>query len=239
MTFPDALNRLEAALRTDLPGAAAHALMAPRPRRAWPPGFSIERIRHAAGLLLVFPLDEQPHIVLTVRSDTLDRHGGQVSLPGGVVEPGETYEEAALREAHEEIGLSTVGLRRLGLLSPIDIPVSGFRLHPVVARSQQAPRSAGRSDGEVARIVEPPLAHLMDTERIGWRIDDPRDNDFRVSCLSCRRRRDLGSHRHGAGRVPLDARLAGTRFAPILKACRSRTNAIATAVRFIQSIVKN
>jgi 8-oxo-dGTP pyrophosphatase MutT (NUDIX family) len=169
LTFPDALNRLEAALKTELPGAAAHALMAPRPRRNWPPGFSIERIRHAAGLLLLFPIDNRPHLVLTVRAETLDRHGGQVSLPGGVIEPGETYEEAALREAHEEVGLSTAGVRRLGVLSPIDITVSGFRLHPVVAATDGKP-ALRASDDEVARIIEPPLARLMDPECIAWRM---------------------------------------------------------------------
>jgi 8-oxo-dGTP pyrophosphatase MutT (NUDIX family) len=168
LTFADTLNRLESALTTELPGAAAHALMAPRPRRDWPPGFSIERIRHAAGLLLLFPIDDRPHLVLTVRAETLDRHGGQVSLPGGVIEPGETYEEAALREAHEEVGLSTAGVRCLGVLSPIDITVSGFRLHPVVATTATRP-VLRPSDGEVARIVEPPLAHLMDPGRIAWR----------------------------------------------------------------------
>jgi 8-oxo-dGTP pyrophosphatase MutT (NUDIX family) len=142
--------------------------MAPRPRRNWPPGFSIERIRHAAGLLLLFPIDNRPHLVLTVRAETLDRHGGQVSLPGGVIEPGETYEEAAFREAHEEVGLATAGVRRLGVLSPIDITVSGFRLHPVVAATDGKP-ALRASDGEVARIIEPPLAHLMDPERIAWR----------------------------------------------------------------------
>src|SRR5262245_8047741 len=141
--------------------------MAPRPRRNWPPGFSIERIRHAAGLLLLFPVDQHPHIVLTERAATLDRHGGQVSLPGGVIEAGETPEEAALREAHEEVGLATA-VTRLGVLSPLDIPVSGFRLHPVVAATDKRP-ALHASDGEVARIVEPPLAHLMDPTRTAWR----------------------------------------------------------------------
>ncbi|PYR38594.1 MAG: coenzyme A pyrophosphatase, partial [Acidobacteria bacterium] len=81
--------------------------MAPVPRRQWPAGFNIARVRHAAGLLLVFPattINAEPaepaeaHVVLTVRGDT-PRHPGQVSLPGGVVEPGETFEQAALREA--------------------------------------------------------------------------------------------------------------------------------------------
>jgi 8-oxo-dGTP pyrophosphatase MutT (NUDIX family) len=167
LIFDDVLTRLEVALGSELPGAAAHALMAPRPRRNWPPGFSIDRIRHAAGLLLLFPLDGQPHLVLTVRAATLDRHGGQVSLPGGVIEAGETSEEAALREAREEVGLSTI-VKRLGVLSPIDIPVSGFRLHPVVA-AIPSPPVLQPAAGEVARIVEPPLAQLMDPDRIAWR----------------------------------------------------------------------
>jgi len=168
LSFDETLKRLETSLQGELPGAAAHALMAPRPRRNWPPGFSTERIRHAAGLLLLFPLDDQPHIVLTVRAQTLDRHGGQVSLPGGVIEAGETYDEAAFREAQEEIGLRMGEAERLGVLSPIDIPVSGFRLHPVVAATRRKPvlRAA---DGEVASILEPSLAHLMDPSRIEWR----------------------------------------------------------------------
>lgn len=168
MSFAETLKRLEHSLKGDLPGAAAHALMAPRPRRNWPPGFSIERIRHAAGLLLLFPVNDQPHIVLTVRAQTLDRHGGQVSLPGGVIEAGETCDEAAFREAQEEIGLETSEADRLGVLSPIDIPVSGFRLHPVVASSARKP-VLHAADGEVAKIVEPPLSHLLDPARIEWR----------------------------------------------------------------------
>src|SRR5437016_5059529 len=123
MTFDATCSRLQVAFGQPLPGADAQALMAPRPRREWPQGFNPARVRHAAGLLLVFPLASEAHIVLTVRSDTLGRHGRQVSLPGGVAEPGETFEQAALREAHEEVGLAIPLVRVLGRLTSIDIPV--------------------------------------------------------------------------------------------------------------------
>src|SRR5688572_10562350 len=130
MRFADAVARLEERFRQPLPGEGAQARMSPRPRRGWPTGSP--EIRHAAGLLLIFPVEGRAHIVLTVRANTR-RHAGQVSLPGGVVEVGETYEQAALREAHEEIGLSPEGVRVLAPLTPLDIPVSGLRLHPIVA----------------------------------------------------------------------------------------------------------
>src|ERR1700730_1536132 len=138
--------------------------MAPRPRREWPISFDPALIRHAGGLLLVFPIDASAHIVLTVRADTLGRHGGQVSLPGGVVEAGETFEGAALREAHEEVGLALDAVRVLGALTPLDIPVSGFRVHPIVAAVGTRPRLTP-ADGEVASILEVPIAALLDPSR--------------------------------------------------------------------------
>jgi 8-oxo-dGTP pyrophosphatase MutT (NUDIX family) len=99
--------------------------------------------------------------VLTVRADAL-RHGGQVSLPGGVVEPGETHEQAALREAHEEVALPLAPVRVLGALSPLDIPVSGFRLHPIVAATGAHPVLTP-ADSEVAKILEIPVHDLLDS----------------------------------------------------------------------------
>jgi len=165
LLFRDTIDRLEAALATSLPGAAAHAIFSPRPRRDWPAGFNRARIRHAAGLLLVFPVDDRPHIVLTVRADALGRHGGQVSLPGGVLDPGETFEQAALREAHEEIALPLDGVRVLGALTPLDIPVSGFRLHPIVASAAGRP-ALTPADAEVARILEVSVDELLDPSRM-------------------------------------------------------------------------
>jgi 8-oxo-dGTP pyrophosphatase MutT (NUDIX family) len=96
------------------------------------------------------------------------RHSGQVSLPGGVVEPGETYEAAALREAHEEIAFSADDVRLLGRLTPIDIPVSGFRLHPIVAALDRRPH-LHPSDEEVARILEVPVDSLLSPATLHWR----------------------------------------------------------------------
>ncbi|HEY3044256.1 MAG TPA: CoA pyrophosphatase [Vicinamibacterales bacterium] len=161
MDFDEVIARLAVRLKGPLPGPAAQAVLAPQPRRQWPEGFNPAGIRHAAALLLVFPIDNRPHIVLTLRAGTLGRHGGQVSLPGGVVESGESIEQAALREAHEEVGLPDADAHLIGLLTPLDIPISGFRLHPVVAT--MAVRPALRpAHGEVARILEIPVEALCD-----------------------------------------------------------------------------
>ena len=169
--FDEVRALLAAALARPLPGADAQRRLAPVPRRAWPRDLDPSRIRHAAGLLLVFPIEECAHVVLTVRADTLGRHGGQVSLPGGVVEPGETILQAALREAHEEVGVPISLVRPLGALTPVDIPVSGFRLHPIVGEATVRP-VLRPSDGEVARVLEIPLSDLLAPATFIWRTLD-------------------------------------------------------------------
>src|SRR5206468_2235328 len=118
-------------------------------------------------LLLVFPVADRAHIVLTVRADMLERHSGQVSLPGGVIEPGETFEQTALREAHEEVALPAEKVRVLGALTPLDIPVSGFRLHPIVASTDARP-ALTPADAEVARIVDVAIDDLLEPNRLRW-----------------------------------------------------------------------
>jgi 8-oxo-dGTP pyrophosphatase MutT (NUDIX family) len=147
-----------------LPGVDAQLRMAPVPRGGWKPGFAPEQAKPAAALLLMFPVDGQPVILLTKRASALPNHAGQVSLPGGAVDPGETIEDAALREAEEEVGLAPTDVKVLGRLTPLHIPVSGFVLHPVVGLALDRPAMRAEP-GEVERIIEAGVAELIDPAR--------------------------------------------------------------------------
>lgn len=143
------------------------------------PSFPDER-RAAAVLILIHP-DEtgEACLVLTERSPGEHRHAGQISLPGGQIDDNESIEEAALREAYEEVGLDAdaEGVEVQGVLPEVDVRVSGFLVHPVVAFVNRAPRLA--PDGyEVAAVITAPLEvflpaspiETVTAERDGYRL---------------------------------------------------------------------
>jgi 8-oxo-dGTP pyrophosphatase MutT (NUDIX family) len=157
----DLERKLRLALAGPLPGVEAQMRMAPIPRPGWLPGRSPEQSRPAAALLLLFPAVSQAHVLLTVRSSQLPSHAGQVSMPGGAVEEGESLEQAALREASEETGVDPAAVRVLGRLTPLHIPVSGFVLNTVVGVTDARPMFR-LADTEVDQILEPSLDDLLD-----------------------------------------------------------------------------
>ena len=152
---------LRSAFRTPLPGADAHRLLAPEPRPGWRPGVVPARATPAAALVFLYPLDDEPHVLLTVRAGRLGKHAGQVSFPGGLIDEGESVEAAALREAFEEVGLDPAGVRLVGALSPLYITVSNFAIHPVVGTAGETP-ILRPSAAEVARLLPVPVADLAD-----------------------------------------------------------------------------
>jgi 8-oxo-dGTP pyrophosphatase MutT (NUDIX family) len=154
-------------LAETLPGVQAQLKFAPVPTRpGWTPGHFPEDTRTAAGLLLLYPREHDVAIPLTLRATGLARHAGQVSLPGGATDPGETLVEAALREASEEIGVDPSSVRVLGELTPVHVLVSGFTLHPIVGITDARPNFVA-APGEVEEILEVSLDHVRDASRIG------------------------------------------------------------------------
>jgi 8-oxo-dGTP pyrophosphatase MutT (NUDIX family) len=124
--------------------------------------------RPAAVLVLLYPgPDGEARIVLTERLSYDGHHSGEVSFPGGKAEPDDADAAAtALREATEEIGLDPAagGVRIVGRLDEVFIPVSDFRISPIVAVAARPPVLVANPT-EVARILTPPVsAFLPDAE---------------------------------------------------------------------------
>jgi 8-oxo-dGTP pyrophosphatase MutT (NUDIX family) len=164
------LRDIEALLRErlsgTLPGVDAQMRFAPMPSRTgWRAGHFPADARRAAALLLLYPTSTGPAVALTVRSSGLARHPGQISLPGGATNPGETLAEAALREAFEEVGVDPAVVRVLGELTPVHVLVSGFTLHPVVGVTDRRPDFQA-APAEVDQILEVSLHDLRDASRI-------------------------------------------------------------------------
>ena len=120
--------------------------------------------RPASVLVLVVPGDTgEAQVVLIERPSYEGHHSGEVAFPGGKVEPDDAdHVAAALREASEEIGLDPTEARLevLGLLETVWIPVSGFRITPVVAAAHRSPTMAAHPT-EVARIVRAPVSAFL------------------------------------------------------------------------------
>ena len=166
MNFGDLKRQLVERLAGPLPGVEGQASLSPRPRFGWRPGHLPKHCRHGGVLLLLYPISGVPHFVLTVRTADLPHHSGQVSLPGGAVKPDESFDGAALREAHEEVGVEPRTVRIVGGLTPLHVPVSGFVLHPRVGVTDARPELR-RQAREVARILEVPLDRLCDPSVLG------------------------------------------------------------------------
>lgn len=149
-------------LRKPLPGSSVQFAMAPRIR----PQVNLEEgrrlnCRDAAVLIVLFPLAHVPTLILTVRPEHLPLHGGQISLPGGRQENGESLQRTALREAHEEVNLPDEETEILGALTPLYIPPSHYCVHPFVGVIHYPP-SLRASEEEVADILQVSLLDLLD-----------------------------------------------------------------------------
>jgi 8-oxo-dGTP pyrophosphatase MutT (NUDIX family) len=167
-TQPLTIHDVRRALARPLPGLPAQLHLAPEYRqqrlrdRTPPPTH-----KEAGVLILLYRHDNQLYLPLTRRTDILENHKGQISLPGGAREGGETLQATALREACEELQACLGEQDVIGTLTPLYIPPSQFLMSPFVAYTPRRPRFV-RDPVEVAEIIETPLDLLLDPATIVW-----------------------------------------------------------------------
>lgn len=119
----------------------------------------------AAAVLLPIVASPEPSLIFTVRTDTLPSHKGQISFPGGSIDPTDpTPEFAALRETQEEIGIDPGAVTVLGELETFPTFVSGYIVTPVVGWLEDMPE-LNVNAGEVAEVLVVPVADLTEAIR--------------------------------------------------------------------------
>jgi 8-oxo-dGTP pyrophosphatase MutT (NUDIX family) len=164
MQFVDAAARL-ASLPARLPDPPESLMPVRVSGEPWQaPAQGIAGARQAAVLILIAPDDAgEARVVLIERATYDGHHSGEMSFPGGAAETEDADLVAtALREAGEEIGLEpqAIGLRVVGQLEPFWIPVSNFRVTPVIALAERIP--TWRADTrEVKAVINAPVAAFL------------------------------------------------------------------------------
>jgi mutator protein MutT len=128
------------------------------------PAIEIDAPQHRRACVLI-PLIRKNgswSILFTRRAENLASHSGQVAFPGGVVEEGETLEQAVVREAEEEVGIPPSDVELIGRLDDV-ITHSGFLVAPFVGIIHE-PLAYVMQESEVVEIFEVPVEALLDLE---------------------------------------------------------------------------
>lgn len=156
----------------DLPGEIAQKKMLAVPRiKVEFPNLEEHAIPSAV-LILLYQDDYEIHFFLTERTDQVQHHKGQISLPGGSWEAGEHLYETALRETEEEIGVPRNNIKIISALTPLFVIVTGYMIHPFVGYINYKPKLVPHP-GEVSNDFSVSLSELLDpnnTKKEIWEI---------------------------------------------------------------------
>ena len=163
--FSEVARALEKQLQQPLPGYLAQSKM--RPYLPSMPHLDLPTspfAKESAVMALLYPVENKPNILLIERTIYSGAHSGQISLPGGKVEKNESYQEAAIRETMEEVGVENSNFEIVGELSKIYVAASNFNIQPIVAISEN-PIKIFPDSREVAQVLEIPLEMFFDIKR--------------------------------------------------------------------------
>ena len=162
MKIDKKIKLIKRRLLKELPGWKSQRKMAVMPINAvtrlafYPPS----NAKLAAVAIIIFQEDKKLKFFLTRRTSNVDHHKGEISLPGGAQDKGESFKDTSLRESEEEIGIN-ISLELIGKLTPLYAPVSGFLIHPYVWYSKDKP-STTINENEVESIHDIDLDELQD-----------------------------------------------------------------------------
>jgi 8-oxo-dGTP pyrophosphatase MutT (NUDIX family) len=174
MNFKDFFESLAAVREVELPSIASHVKMAPleRVKSLQESIYSSLTAKKAAVMMLFYPKEEIPHLVLIKRNSYPGVHSSQIAFPGGKVEQADKdFQETALRETFEEIGISSDKISILKNFTPLYIPPSDFLVYPFMGVCTDEIEFNLQKE-EVAEIIEVPLQTFLDDSIISTKIID-------------------------------------------------------------------
>ena len=150
---------------SDLPGYDAQLQMLARPRKPINFPNSPETAIPAAVLILLHKTANDVEFYLTERTDSVEHHKGQISLPGGVQEKNESLPDAARRETWEEIGIDTEKIKILIPLTSLYVPITGFKIHPFVGWINSG-HAINTEPREVKKLYSIGIQNLLDSNNL-------------------------------------------------------------------------
>ena len=160
----DAEN-IRKALSQALPGSVSHMKMLPLNRELMASYEDQSRIKHSSVLLLLYIDNQELNVCLIKRPEHMKHHAGQIALPGGRIEKGETAIETALRETWEEIGITSDQIEILGSLSELFVQVSRFQIHPFVGWLDKKPEFVINKN-EVEKTISFPVKLINNSDEV-------------------------------------------------------------------------
>ncbi|RJQ07189.1 MAG: CoA pyrophosphatase [Dehalococcoidia bacterium] len=126
--------------------------------------------RDAAVLLLLHAIDNVEHVLLQIRTSTVEHHRGEISFPGGRRDRvDDTLLDTALRETHEEIGVPPEMVEVFGALDDTDTRASNYRVRPYVGAITPGFDAFLHAEREVSALLHVPLPHLLDSVNHVWK----------------------------------------------------------------------
>ena len=165
ITINKIAEQIKERLKKPLPGNEAHLTTRIKTKSEVTFPNTQETARPAAVLILLFPFEDEIQFFLTKRTEDVEHHKGQISLPGGIRENNESLNETALRETKEEVGIDSTKIIISGSLTPFFIPVTGYIVHPFIGWCKEKP-STKIHDVEVNQLFSVSITELMDEKTL-------------------------------------------------------------------------